>query len=140
MVHETQRYIVLIPTNLPHSVTCDAKFRNYFIPKGTTVITSLTSMLHDDKEFPNPEKFDPGYFLDERGNVKKSDYFVPFSAGKRMCAGEGLARMELFLFFIIILQNFNLKPLVDVKDIDTTPVVSGFGHVPPLYQARFIPV
>lgn len=57
-----------------------------------------------------------------------------------MCAGEGLARMELFLFFTTILQNFSLKPLVDVKDIDTTPVTSGFGHAPPLYQARFIPV
>ena len=68
-------------------------------------------------------------------------FFLFFAiTGKRMCAGEGLARMELFLFFTIILQNFNLKPLVDVKDIDTTPVVSGFGHVPPLYQARFIPV
>ncbi|XP_052028332.1 cytochrome P450 2C11 [Apodemus sylvaticus] len=140
VVHEIQRYIDLIPMNLPHSVTHDVKFRNYFIPKGTTVITSLTSMLHDDKEFPNPERFDPGHFLDERGNFKKSDYFVPFSAGKRMCAGEGLARMELFLFFTTILQNFNLKSLVDVKDIDTTPVVSGFGHVPPSYQACFIPV
>ncbi|XP_076419136.1 cytochrome P450 2C11 [Peromyscus maniculatus bairdii] len=140
VVHEIQRYIDLIPMNLPHAVTCDVKFRNYFIPKGTTIITSLTSMLHDDKEFPNAEKFDPGHFLDESGNFKKSDYFVPFSTGKRMCAGEGLARMELFLFFTTILQNFSLKPLVDVKDIDTTPVTSGFGHVPPLYQARFIPV
>ncbi|XP_060245042.1 cytochrome P450 2C42 isoform X2 [Meriones unguiculatus] len=140
VIHEIQRYIDLIPMNLPHSVTQDVKFRDYFIPKGTTVITSLTSMLHDDKEFPNPDKFDPGHFLDESGNFKKSDYFVPFSAGKRMCAGEGLARMELFLFFTTILQNFNLKPLVDVKDIDTTPITNGFGHVPPLYQARFIPV
>ncbi|XP_036048158.1 cytochrome P450 2C55 isoform X4 [Onychomys torridus] len=140
VVHEIQRYIDLIPMNLPHSVTCDVKFRNYFIPKGTTVITSLTSMLHDDKEFPNPEKFDPGHFLDESGHFKKSDYFVPFSTGKRMCAGEGLARMELFVFFTTILQNFNLKTLVDGKDIDTTPVTNGFGHVPPLYQARFIPV
>ncbi|XP_075830090.1 cytochrome P450 2C11 isoform X1 [Microtus pennsylvanicus] len=140
VVHEIQRYIDLIPTNLPHSVTCDVKFRNYLIPKGTTVITSLTSVLYDDKEFPNPEKFDPGHFLDESGNFKKSDYFVPFSTGKRMCAGEGLARMELFLFFTTILQNFNLKPLIDVKDIDTTPIISGFGHVPPSYQACFIPV
>ncbi|XP_032752198.1 cytochrome P450 2C11-like [Rattus rattus] len=140
VVHEIQRYIDLVPTNLPHLVTRDMKFRNYFIPKGTNVITSLSSILHDDKEFPNPEKFDPGHFLDERGNFKKSDYFMPFSAGKRICAGEALARMELFLFFTTILQNFNLKSLVDVKDIDTTPAISGFGHLPPFYKACFIPV
>ncbi|XP_004427921.1 PREDICTED: cytochrome P450 2C18 [Ceratotherium simum simum] len=140
MIHEVQRYIDLVPTNLPHAVTCDVKFRNYLIPKGTTILTSLTSVLHDDKEFPKPEVFDPGHFLDERGNFKKSDHFMAFSAGKRICVGEGLACMELFLFLTTILQKFTLKSVVDPKDIDTTPIASGFVHVPPSYQLCFIPV
>ncbi|XP_072827763.1 cytochrome P450 2C15-like isoform X2 [Vicugna pacos] len=140
VVHEIQRYIDLIPTNVPHAVTHDIKFRNYVIPKGTTILTSLTSVLHDDKQFPNPEVFDPGHFLDESGNFKKTEYFMPFSAGKRICAGEGLARMELFLFLTTILQNFTLKSLVDPKDIDTTPIVNGLASVPPPYQLCFIPV
>ncbi|XP_034364012.1 cytochrome P450 2C6-like isoform X1 [Arvicanthis niloticus] len=140
MIHEVQRFIDLIPTNLPHAVTCDIKFRNYLIPKGTTIITSLTSVLHDSKEFPNPEMFDPGHFLDGNGNFKKSDYFMPFSTGKRICVGEGLARMELFLFLTTILQNFKLKSLVHPKDIDTTPVFNGFASVPPFYELCFLPL
>ncbi|XP_075830100.1 cytochrome P450 2C27-like [Microtus pennsylvanicus] len=140
MIHEVQRFINLVPTNLPHAVTCDIKFRNYIIPKGTTIITSLSSVLNDSKEFPNPEIFDPGHFLDKNGNFRKSDYFMPFSTGKRICAGEGLARMELFLFLTTILQNFKLKSLVKTKDIDTTPVLNGLASLPPQYQLCFIPV
>ncbi|XP_075866072.1 cytochrome P450 2C9-like isoform X2 [Microcebus murinus] len=140
MVHEIQRYIDLVPSSLPHAVTCDIKFRNYLIPKGTTILPSLTSVLHDDKEFPNPEKFDPGHFLDESGNFKKSNFFMPFSTGRRICLGEGLARMELFLFLTSILQNFNLRSLIDPKKLDATPVSSGFISVPPLYKICFIPV
>ncbi|XP_040847768.1 cytochrome P450 2C3-like [Ochotona curzoniae] len=140
VMHEIQRYIDLVPVNLPHEVTKNVKFRDYFIPKGTNIMTSLTSVLYDDKEFPNPEKFDPGHFLDANGNFRKSDHFMPFSAGKRVCAGEGLARMELFLTLSHILQQFTLKPLVDPKDIDTTPVLNGLGSVPPFYELCFIPV
>ncbi|XP_006880276.1 PREDICTED: cytochrome P450 2C18-like [Elephantulus edwardii] len=140
VVHEIQRYIDLLPTNMLHSVTRDVNFRNYHIPKGTAILTSLTSVLHSEKEFPNPKTFDPGHFLDKSGNFRKSDYFMAFSAGKRSCLGEGLARMELFLFLTSILQNFTLKPLVDPKDIDVTAVNNGFISVPPPYQLCFIPV
>ncbi|XP_047410506.1 cytochrome P450 2C9-like [Sciurus carolinensis] len=140
VLHEIQRYIDLIPTILPHAVNCDTKFRNYFIPKETNIITSLTSVLHDSKEFPNPETFDPGHFLDKNGKFKKSDYFLSFSTGKRSCVGEGLARMELFLFLTTILQNFHLKFVVHPKDLDTTPVSRGLLSVPPAYQICFIPV
>ncbi|XP_036048039.1 cytochrome P450 2C29-like isoform X2 [Onychomys torridus] len=139
MIHEAQRFIDLLPNGMPHAVTCDIKFRNFFIPKGTTIVTSLSSVLHDSKEFPNPEMFDPGHFLDGNGNFKKSDYFMPFSTGKRSCAGEGLARMQLFLFLTTILQNFQLKSLVHPKDINMTPVVNGFASVPLPFQLCFIP-
>lgn len=140
VIHEIQRYIDLVPNSLPHAVTRDIKFRNYLIPKGTTILTSLTSVLHDDKEFSNPETFDPNHFLDDSGKFKKSDYFMPFSTGKRICLGEGLARMELFIFLTSILQHFNLKSVVDLKYIDTTPTVNGFASLPPLYKLCFIPV
>ncbi|XP_054974988.1 cytochrome P450 2C19-like isoform X2 [Sorex araneus] len=140
LVHEVQRFIDLVPLNLPHAVTRDIKFRNYIIPKGTTIITSLTSVLHDEREFPNAKMFDPGHFLDESGKFKKSDYFMAFSAGKRSCVGESLARMELFLFLTTILQKFNLKSVVDPKDLDTTPVASGFTSVPPSYKLCFVPL
>uniref|UniRef100_U3KPP4 unspecific monooxygenase n=1 Tax=Oryctolagus cuniculus TaxID=9986 RepID=U3KPP4_RABIT len=140
VIHEIQRYVDLIPNNAPHAVTRDIQFRGYFIPKGTHILPSLTSVLYDEKEFPNPEKFDPGHFLDASGNFRKSDYFLPFSIGKRACVGEGLARMELFLLLTTILQHFTLKPLIDPKDIDPTPVDNGFFSVPPSYQLCFVPV
>ncbi|XP_064125626.1 cytochrome P450 2C19-like isoform X2 [Loxodonta africana] len=140
VIHEILRYIDLIPLSLPHAVTRDIKFRDYIIPKGMTILTSLSSVLYDKKEFSNPEMFDPGHFLDASGNFMKSDYFMAFSAGKRICLGEGLARMEIFLFLTTILQKFTLKSLVDPKHIDTTPVVNGFASLPPLYQLCFIPV
>ncbi|XP_076981612.1 cytochrome P450 2C19-like [Tamandua tetradactyla] len=139
VVHEIQRFVDLLPTSLPHAVTQDVQFRGYLIPKGTTVLVSLSSVLHDNKEFPNAGQFDPGHFLDESGNFKKSDYFVAFSAGKRICAGESLARMELFLFLTTILQNFTLKSLVEPQDIDLTPSSTGIFQVPPLFQLCFIP-
>ncbi|XP_053441275.1 cytochrome P450 2E1 [Nycticebus coucang] len=139
VVHEIQRFINLVPNNLPHLATRDTTFRGYVIPKGTIIIPTLSSILYDSQEFPDPEKFKPEHFLNEQGKFKYSDYFKPFSTGKRVCVGEGLARMELFLLLTAILQNFNLKPLVDPKDIDLSPKTIGFGRIPPHYKLCVIP-
>nr|XP_060610900.1 cytochrome P450 2C44-like [Anolis sagrei ordinatus] len=139
VIHEIQRFVSLSPMSVPHSVVKDTSFRGYVIPKGTTVMPALISVLYDGKEFPNPTKFDPGHFLNKDGTFRKSNYFVPFSAGKRNCAGEGLARMELFLFFTSILQNFKLKPLMDPQDIDLSPLEGRMDNCPQPYKFRVIP-
>ncbi|XP_050754509.1 cytochrome P450 2H2-like isoform X3 [Gymnogyps californianus] len=139
VVHEIQRFIDFLPINVPHTVIKDTKFRDYFIRKDTMIFPLLTPILHDSKEFPNPEKFDPGHFLNANGTFKKSDYFMPFSAGKRICAGEGLARMELFIFLTAILQNFTLKSVVDHKDIDISPLPRVLANMPRPYEVSFLP-
>ncbi|KAM4641215.1 uncharacterized protein O3C94_015592 [Discoglossus pictus] len=139
VIHEIQRFIDLIPLGLPHKVIRDVMFRGYFIPKGTTIYILLSSVLLDPKQFKYPEKFNPGHFLDENGKFIKNDGFMPFSSGKRICAGEGLARMELFLFLTTIFQNFTLKSPVDIEEIDLTPELSGLGNFPRPYQVCFLP-
>ncbi|KAL8219995.1 UNVERIFIED_CONTAM: hypothetical protein K2H54_037493 [Gekko kuhli] len=139
VIHEIQRFSDVIPMNLPHALTKTMQFRGYTLPKGTNVFPLLTSVLRDPSSFSDPEEFNPGHFLDEDGRFKKNEAFMPFSTGKRICAGAGLARMELFIFLTSLLQNFTLRSPVDPEDLDLTPPVRGFANIPPTYQLRALP-
>ncbi|MEE6491106.1 hypothetical protein FKM82_016101 [Ascaphus truei] len=139
VIHEIQRFSDVLPVNVPHSVTKDTHFRGYTIPKGTDVYPLLCSVLCDPSQFATPKKFNPSHFLDDNGCFKKSDAFVPFSTGKRVCAGEGLARMELFLFLTNILQNFKLSSKTHFTESDIMPKMTGFANVPISYQLSFVP-
>ncbi|XP_001100761.3 cytochrome P450 2G1 [Macaca mulatta] len=134
VIHEIQRLVDIVPMGVPHNVIRDTQFRGYLLPKGTDVFPLLGSVLKDPKYFRYPEAFYPQHFLDEQGRFKKNEAFVPFSSGKRVCLGEAMARMELFLYFTSILQNFSPRSLVPPADIDITPKLSGFGNIPPTYE------
>uniref|UniRef100_A0A8C0JIM7 Cytochrome P450 n=1 Tax=Chelonoidis abingdonii TaxID=106734 RepID=A0A8C0JIM7_CHEAB len=139
VIHEIQRFSDLIPMDVPHIVTRDTQFRGYTIPQGTEIYPILSTVLRDPSKFKTPESFNPRNFLEEMGQFRKNDAFVPFSSGKRICLGEALARMELFLFFTTILQRFTLKPLMAPEDIDTKPLENGFAKIPPFYQLCVVP-
>ncbi|XP_048185479.1 cytochrome P450 2A4-like isoform X2 [Perognathus longimembris pacificus] len=140
VIYEIQRFANFAPMGIPRRVTKDTRFRGFFLPKGTEVFPMLGSVLNDPKFFPNPGDFNPQHFLDDKGQFKKSDAFVPFSIGKRYCLGEGLAKMELFLLFTTILQNFRFKSPKAPQDIKVSPDSLGFTRILPKYTLSFLPL
>uniref|UniRef100_A0A8C3LKL9 Uncharacterized protein n=1 Tax=Chrysolophus pictus TaxID=9089 RepID=A0A8C3LKL9_CHRPC len=106
VIHEVQRCGDIAPTGLPHMTYRDTELQGFFIPKGTTIITNLTSVLKDETVWKKPNEFYPEHFLNENGQFVNPEAFLPFSAGRRVCLGEQLARMELFIFFTTLMQKF----------------------------------
>ncbi|XP_039980216.1 cytochrome P450 2K1-like [Xiphias gladius] len=125
VIHETQRLANIVPMSLPHKTSRDVTFQGYFIKEGTTVFPLLTSVLYDESEWESPHTFNPSHFLDREGKFVRRDAFLPFSAGRRVCLGESLARMELFLFFTSLLQRFRFTPPPGVTEdeLDLTAAV-----------------
>ncbi|NWW49487.1 CP2C1 protein, partial [Pedionomus torquatus] len=106
VIHELQRFHKTRIENFPRMTTQNVTFRGHTIPKGTVVIPVFSSVHTDPTQWENPKEVYPGHFLDEKGEFRKREAFMAFSAGKRMCPGEALARMELFLFLTTLLQSF----------------------------------
>ncbi|KAM8831500.1 cytochrome P450 2K1-like [Spinachia spinachia] len=140
VIHETQRVANIVPMAIPHRTTQDLTFQGHFIRKDTTVYPLLTSVLYDESEWEEPHSFHPAHFLDKDGKFVKRDAFMPFSAGRRVCLGESLARMELFIFFSTLVQRFRFTPApgVSVDELDLRPRV-GFTLNPSAHKVCAVP-
>ncbi|XP_044210953.1 cytochrome P450 2F3-like [Thunnus albacares] len=134
VIHEIQRLMDIVPMSVPHYALRDISFRGYTIPKDTIIIPLLHSVLKEEKHWATPWSFNPQHFLDQNGNFKKNPAFLPFSAGKRSCVGESLARMEIFLFMVSLLQRFTFSCPGGPDSIDLSPEFSGFANVPRRYD------
>ncbi|XP_019634956.1 PREDICTED: cytochrome P450 2D4-like [Branchiostoma belcheri] len=117
-----------------HATTETVKLGQYDIPKGTQVLLNLYAMHMDPAHWPDPDRFDPERFLDAEGNIiNKPESFMPFSGGRRVCPGEQLARMELFLFFSTLLQSFSFRTPEGAPP-PTTDGVFGANFTPRPFQ------
>lgn len=133
VIHEVQRYGNILPMALLHMTYRDTNIQGFQIPKGTTIIPNLTSVLKDDTIWKKPQQFYPEHFLDSEGKFVKKDAFIPFSAGRRICVGEQLARMDLFIFFASLLQRFEFS-IPDKQPPPRHDPIFMFNHTPYPFQ------
>nr|XP_013809017.1 PREDICTED: cytochrome P450 2J6-like [Apteryx mantelli mantelli] len=103
------------------------------LSQGTTLMTSLTPVMFDKNVWETPDTFNPEHFL-EKGQYRKREAFLPFSAGKRACPGEQLARTELFIFFTALLQKFTFR--APAHTALTLEFTLSLTHCPKSFQIR----
>ncbi|XP_072050365.1 cytochrome P450 2U1-like [Amphiura filiformis] len=132
---EVQRIGSIVPLGLIHYSSNDTTLAGYKIPKGSVVISNLWGVHHDPETWPNPDQFNPERFLDDYGDVMDREEVTPFSIGRRVCIGEHLAKMELFIFFTHLLHKFTFK-----KPDDAPPLsfegINGIVYSPQPFLTR----
>lgn len=123
-IWEMYRWKTVSPLGVPRGAGEDTVFDEYFIPKGTTVIPNVWAVHNDPTLWKEPSKFDPTRFFKEDGSLiqPKPEHLIPFSIGKRMCPGEILASVEIFLYITCLLQKYRILPeegkIHDLDSID----------------------
>ncbi|XP_078671816.1 cytochrome P450 2J2-like [Branchiostoma floridae x Branchiostoma belcheri] len=135
---ESQRIRTTVPLSVPHCTSSPTSLQGYDIPAHTQVWVNLWSVHMDPAYWPHPDTFDPGRFLDGSGRVKVLEAFMPFSTGRRICLGEQLAKMELFLFLTSLLQQFTFKLPEGVPEPDMSGEI-GVTLQPKPYKLEAIP-
>ncbi|GMT31611.1 hypothetical protein PFISCL1PPCAC_22908 [Pristionchus fissidentatus] len=136
---EIQRVANMVSFPVAHRCTEDSVIAGKFIPNDTLISPQYYSGNMDDEVFDKPDEFRPERFLEQDGTVfnkKLSDRLMAFGLGKRVCIGEGLARMELHLVLGNLLSNYRFEPS---SPLDLEPI---FGSVllPKPYKCRVVPI
>lgn len=90
----------------------DVHVADNFIPAGTTAMVNMWAITHDDKIWPNPDKFHPERFADfEEVSVMGSDLrLAPFGSGRRVCPGKAMGLATVHIWLAQLLQNFKWVP------------------------------
>lgn len=131
VINEVHRKASFLRLSLPHAATSDVHVNGYTIPKDTMVILNSNHCHWSPKYWSNPTEFHPEHFLDNQGRfIAKKDGFLPFSIGRRQCLGEVLARSELFLFFVSIMQKFTISPTPGAWPTEECDPTSLFVRLP----------
>ncbi|XP_782458.4 cytochrome P450 2U1 [Strongylocentrotus purpuratus] len=125
-IMEVQRFRPVSPLGFPRFTNKDAEVKGYSIPKGTAAIVNIWELMHSTKYWEEPDKFKPSRFMSDDGrSIIKPDAFIPFGIGSRVCLGEILAKMEVFLTFTCLLQRFIFRlPGDSPANIDAIPGVA----------------
>jgi cytochrome P450 len=130
----------------PHAPVSDDTWNGYIIPKGTWTQGNVWAIHHNDREFPNPDKFDPDRYLKDSPKARPFSNdrgYMTFGWGRRVCSGQGLAEQGTFITVARLLWAFNIEKALDEQGgevpVDIFDYTNGLNMRPQPFSCRFIP-
>jgi sterol 14alpha-demethylase len=98
----------------------------HVLPAGTMVGATPRVSNRIAEDFPDPDRFDPGRYVDPRQEDLAHRWtWIPFGAGKHRCVGNAFAMMQMKAIFSVILRDYEFEmtqPSESYRD-DTSKMV-----------------
>ena len=142
---ECLRLSNIVPIIMPHNCIEDCEFEGYFIAKDTRILANLWSVNRDPSIWGDPDVFRPERFLESDGSLLPPESTVRqawllFGIGRRMCAGEVMAKSRMFLYVASLVQTFDfLAPKFDkLVPVDARCFSADITTRPPPYKCRAV--
>ncbi|XP_058053773.1 probable cytochrome P450 6a13 [Anopheles bellator] len=83
---------------------------NVVLPARTKVLIPVYAIQHDERYYPDPERFDPDRFAPEAlAERRHLATFLAFGEGPRVCIGKRLGVMQSRVGLATVLMNFRIR-------------------------------
>jgi sterol 14-demethylase len=88
----------------------DLSYRDYRIATGKFVAASPAICNRIPEDFPDPDAFVPGRYLEPREEDRANPWtWIPFGAGRHRCVGAAFAMMQLKAIFSVLLRGWEFE-------------------------------
>ncbi|PIL24969.1 cytochrome P450 [Ganoderma sinense ZZ0214-1] len=134
IIKEVLRWGTPVPITPPHRLIQPDQYREYTLDEGIVHNSQSRrrAILHDERLYPEPEKFSPERFELEKDleRLRLMDSFnYAFGFGRRRCPGMHFADQSLFFTFTSIMACFNIAPVTDSNGEPILPPLEFDGGV-----------
>jgi cytochrome P450 len=125
---------------IPRTCIAEDRIGGHRIPKGSSILVPIYALHHDERFWPEPEVFDPTRFLPDNARRHHRSSYLPFGAGRRVCAGKAFAVIEGTIVTALMSQRFTFelapgRPIVPEATLTLRP-----RHGLPMIAKRRRPV
>ncbi|KAL2264487.1 hypothetical protein VTJ83DRAFT_6997 [Remersonia thermophila] len=131
----------------PHSPMQDDVYNGWFIPAGSWVQGNVWAIHHNDREFPDPDRFYPDRFFKDNDHYRPfpgERSYMTFGWGRRVCSGQALAEQGTWISVARLLWGFNIRKARDPQtgqeiDVDIFAFTNGLNMRPQPFQCDISP-
>ncbi|RYO98326.1 hypothetical protein DL764_007127 [Monosporascus ibericus] len=130
----------------PHAPTQDDYYKGWLIPKNAWIQGNVWAIHHNDREFPDPDRFNPNRYLpghpDSRPFPNERGYMT-FGWGRRVCSGQALAEQGTWITVARVLWGFDIKkktrPDGSTVEVDIFNYTNGLNMRPQPFECSITP-
>ncbi|CAM4407104.1 Pentalenene oxygenase [Mycobacterium basiliense] len=132
IVKETLRLLPVFSL-VPRRLTASMEIGGRLLPAGVTVVPSIYLMHRRPDVYPDPERFRPERFLEQRAGAYT---WIPFGGGVRRCLGAAFGQHEMRIVLGALFGSYQVRPVAEKRQPGRATVSLGWRPVPEPCQLR----